>query len=493
MRAARRSLVLVAAGLFACGKKGHRLDTPVPLPSRSASSASARAMDSSVVVPAPREGLVYRSGSRLKIQWAEPIGPPSSVRIASGIVDAKTGRVCKMSYGGGERTCLPEDEQQAPPDDIGYLDEKQHHPVLVVDDSLCSAPPSPEPSLLWALPLHMESTPNRYVLEGPRRVQGVQVAAGSGCVVRYEKSTGAVCVRPFRLADVSDVVSIKESVLGREGEPSGVVVAAGADGSVLPLQEGAEYLDSKNEFRCALDDTKCVPRRYDILMDEAVVGTKVKTVSSSGGLRWAVTNDWESWARLSSERVPRNDAAFGARLIESILDEAHTIHFAESFDGEGRIALHVRAMPDGRRVPVSLYDRHLGSDCVPTRTDDGRWRCTVAIPASCELAEVGERDGGTKTEALSPSSSFCHKPETCCKGGTFYFPGLPARGARRFGDDGPRPPMPAVRGRVIRFAELSRMSDQVRMWAAGHRVLVYDKLEEHDETAFAELRLARDP
>ncbi len=492
MRAARLSLLLVAAGLFACGKKG-RLDTPVPMPSPSASRASPSATDSSVVLPVPREGLVYRSGSRLKIEWAEPFGQPSSVRIPSRVVDAKSGHVCTISYGEGERTCLPEDERQAPPDDIGYLDEKLHQPVLVVDDSLCSTPPSPERSLLWALPLHMESTPNRYVLEGPRRVQGAQVAAGSGCVVRYEKSAVAVCVRPFRLADVSDVVSIKESVLGRQGEPSGVVVAAGADGSLLPLLEGAEYLDSKNEFRCALDDSKCVPRRYDILMAKAVVGTKVKAVSSSGGLRWAVTNDWEGWARLSTELVPTNHATFEPRLVESILDDAHTIHFAEGFDGEGRIALHVRAMPDGRRVPVSLYDRHLASDCVPTKTDDGRWRCTIAIPTSCELTEVGDPDGGTKTEALSPSSSSCHKQETCCKGGTFYFPGRPARGARRFGDDGPRPPMPAVRGRILRFAEHSRMSDQVRMWAAGHRAIVYDKLEELDETAFAELRLVRDP
>jgi hypothetical protein len=434
---------------------------------------------------------VYQSGSRLKIRWAQPIG--GSARVVHAIFDTKLGRACVLPYGSAEgKPCFPEADEQADDEDVAFLEEALKTPVLLVDPLACSvAPPPDTTSKLWALsPLaSIDVKETRFHLDPPRRVPEAWTAEGPGCVVRYKRRPGPLCVRAFRPADVSDVVQMKESVLGSDG--AGVIVARGSDGSILPLGGGtSQYHDARHDFRCAIapEDETCLPSAHDILMSEPTVGAVVDAITSyPGGSSWAVSHEERVWAQLSP--FDGDAGNFQKRRVLSLLGDV--IHFPTRLaEPTARITLHLRTMPDGRAVPVSLYDTKLRRDCAPTKTDDGNWRCTVKVPMSCQETSVVEA-GATKS-VLSPGSSYCTGArEVCCQGGTVWFPAQPARAHRRFGDN--PAPHPAIPGRAVRYAEAPRTADHIGMWQPQVKALVYDQVEVLTEDAFARLRVVQDP
>ncbi|MDB4995105.1 MAG: hypothetical protein JWM74_2537 [Myxococcaceae bacterium] len=468
----RRAAVVLALVVGACAKE-----------KAPASPASARTP--APVVPAPvadaergRSAPLYQSGSRLKIRWAQPLGAAPDVRMVHAIFDTKLGRECVLPYGSAEgKSCFPVADREADDEDIAYLEEGLKTVVLMVDPLECTLAPAADTSTLWALsPItQLDAKATRYHLDAPRRVPEAYTAEGPGCVVHFKRRRGPLCVRAFRPADPSDVVQMKETVLGSDG--AGVVVAAGSDGSILPVG-GSVYRDARHDFRCAItsEADTCLPAAYDLMMSEPSVGTVVDVISSyPGGSRWAVWHKERAWAELSP--FAADAGTFQTRTVVSLLGDV--IHFpTQVAEPAARIALHQRTMPDGRAVPVSLYDTKLQRDCKPTKTDDGNWRCTVKLPMSCDEREVVEAD--VKKSVLSPSSSFCNgKRELCCHGGTVWFPAQAARAHRRFGYNPSA--REAVPGRAVRYAEAPRTAE-----------LLYDQLEVLTEDAFARLHIVQD-
>lgn len=356
--------------------------------------------------------------------------------------------------------------------------------ALIVDDASCFAPPRDD-GAIWALDRHPS---DRFRLDSPRRVGGAWAPAGSGDTVDYERSKRPLCVKPLRLVDPGDAVMTRETVLGDQ-HGAGVVVALGADGSILPPREGAEYIDTREDIRCAVTAAgTCLPRRHGLIEGTPVVGATVTVISSDRSAKWGVFGG-EIYALLAP--ADPKGKTIESRKVLSLLSPDAALHFTPLVEGEGRVVLHTMKVPDGRRVPVSLHDTHLERDCVPTKTDDGRWRCVVPLPATCQLTRVGA--GDAQVDALSPSSSFCEKRDTCCTGGAIWFPGRPAGGPIRGGID-PNPlPQPAVPGRAARFATTPRTADHVTIWQPQIRALVYDVVEELGADAFAELRMVQDP
>lgn len=473
MNVVRPLLPALAFGLACCGKAP--IDPP-PVPLSTATAG--------LITP------LYQSGSRLKVRWAESVDEGASVRVPIGIFDAKLGRDCELGHGPGDSACIPVADVNAEYDDIAYLDAEETAPVLLVDRAQCHLFGPPEPDRrLWALPHHRGGTPNRHVLDEPRYAFRLWMVEGSGCTPTFAPRWQARCVRPFRPADLHDVVETKEMTFGLEGDGSGIIVAVGADGSVLPLGMGAEYFEAANDVRCAVNDDACFPRWTDWLDETPSVGAELKVTSHSKHARkWGHRYGEDVWAALTP--APRDGARVGMRTVTALLPRDQALRFAPFAAGRGRIVVHGKTMPDGRRVPLSLHDTHLRRDCAPTVMDDGRWRCTVQLPGSCQQTFVGE--GEARTEAISPSSSFCREPETCCQGGPIWFPRIAARGPRRFDIAPDLSPRPAVPGRAVRFSETPRLADHVAMWVPRHRALVYDKVEDLGPDTFAEIRVVQD-
>ncbi|APR77174.1 Hypothetical protein A7982_02521 [Minicystis rosea] len=469
----RRCVSVLVLGLVGCGKPD-----PPPVP-----------------IDAATAGLrtpLYQSGSRLKVRWAEPVDGDASVRVPIGVFDAKLGRDCVLERDDkrAEASCIPIADVYAGSDDIAFLDHDETEPVLLADDDACGRGADREPDhRLWEIAHHRDKSLNRYVAEEARIATRPWIATGVGCTPNYERQRGARCVKPLREADLGDVVKTKET---RFGDPSGVVVAAGSDGSVLPLPLGAEYVDAADDIRCEVDADACVPRWPDYLDVTPTIGAEVRAhnYNARSSTKWAHKYGDNVWAALTP-RTPTKTGRFESRKVLALLTPDRALRFAQFTFGEGRIVLRGKTLPDGRRVPIALHDTVLHKDCVPAQMEDGRFRCTVQLPSSCQATRVGE--GDAKTEAISPSSSFCNTPETCCQGGVYWFPRTPARGPRRF-DIGPDLEYhPAIPGRAARFSETPRTADHVEQWQPQVRRLVHDKVEDLGPEVFAELRIVRDP
>jgi hypothetical protein len=152
--------------------------------------------------------------------------------------------------------------------------------------------------------------------------------------------------------------------------------------------------------------------------------------------------------------------------------------------------LRGKILPDGRRVPLALFDTLLGRDCEPTRIDGALWRCTVPLPPSCQRFEVGT--GEPKSEVLGASSSSSRPPEASCHGGPLWFRREPPRAPQRFSIDPDLSYHPAVPGHAARFAEAPRMVDPMPGLQRQVRQPVWDKVEDLGAEVFAELRVVDD-
>jgi hypothetical protein len=462
------ALVLACGALSACTQKPAEIE-PAP----------------AVLAPAGLGAPLYRSGTRLKLRWAEA-QEDASVRLPIGIVDAALGRDCELKGGPGDPACRPVADLDAGSEDVAYLDADEREPALLVDDEVCRGDAETDRRLWTIPPGHGHASEDRFLAGAPRRVKRLWVAVGAGCTPGYEERRGSWCVRPMRAADRRAAARTKEMRFGRAGDPSGLVAAVGLDGSVLPLALGPEYLDGARDFRCAVEEDACVPRWADSLQTTPTLGAELPVTSYSalGPNKWARRYGEEVWAALSP--APNDQRNAHTRTVLAVLTRAEALRFAPFTEGRGRLVLRGKILPDGRRVPLALHDTQLGRDCVPTRIDGALWRCTVQMPRSCRRAEVGER------EVLTGSSSFCNEPATCCHGGPIWFPREPARAPRRF-DIGPDLSYhPAVPGRAARFAEAPRVTDHVGGWQPQVRKPVWDKTEELGAEVFAELRVVEE-
>jgi hypothetical protein len=238
-----------------------------------------------------------------------------------------------------------------------------------------------------------------------------------------------VCLRPLTEEPLDDLVVVREAVLAVKQGASGALVAAASDGAILP-RWGPEYFDAEHDRTCSLDDAYC--------------------------------------HTLALAPEPR---------------------FPERFVGAGRITLRVRVTPDGREVPISLFDRDLQRDCVATAMEDGRWRCTVRVEHGCDYEEAY----GGRPEMLTPSTSFCNDPARCCRGGPIWIPARPAHLATCVGIGGCEPAEAARAGRALRFATQAREVAASWIYTDARRLPVLDVVERLEERVFAELRIERDP
>lgn len=322
--------------------------------------------------------------------------------------------------------CLPEGRSVDRLEDLAYFDEDRQLPAAVVDAGECESPSSSSDEL-WALGAHDWRWIHRSRASSPRWVSGVWLLAGGGCVPYWERSSRRVCLRPMTDEPLDDLVVVREAVLAPTAGASGALVAEATDGAILPRWG---YFDAEHDRMCSLDDAHC------------------------------------------RTRALAPEPTFPQRLV-----------------GPGRIALRVRVTPDGREVPISLFDRDLQRDCVATAMDDGRWRCTVRVEHGCDHEEAY----GGRPEMLTPSTSFCHDPATCCRGGPIWIPARPAHLATCVGIGGCEPAEPARAGRALRFATQAREEAASWIYTDARRIPVLDVVERLDERVFAELRIERDP
>ncbi|MEO8798557.1 MAG: hypothetical protein ABI551_11790 [Polyangiaceae bacterium] len=491
----RRASVLFAS-VLSSGACAHGPRPP-------AASEVARAPRGSTI--APSRASIYRSGSRYKLRWVGTTGPHAA-RIPFAIVDTELHTECKLD-GDDPLTCIPIGTM-ADDEKIAFLGANSKGPALIVDDDECVAARerTADDEHLWMLspfiaPLngHPESfQTQRYRLDAARRIADPWTMEGPGCVVHVEQGArGPLCVRPFRLVSLPEA-TLRDVTLGAAsaagGKTSGVIVASSADGALLPLPNLA-YIDARDDIRCSVgvDDGTCLPPPFTHLDATPVVGHVAKATSYvSAPASWASWEEPQSgrrtWARLAPGD-PKDHGNVQDRLVLSLLNLSTVVPFASRFEGAGRIVVHARVMPDGRSVPVSLYDTKLRRDCTPMKTDSGEWRCVVSLSYRCTRSQITEN--GVKREVLTGSTSFCHGESDCCQGGPVWIPSKPGRGPRRFGMNG-GVALPATPERAIRFAETGRMAEHIAGWQEPARALVLDRIEDVTPDVFARLEMFED-
>lgn len=451
-----------------------------------------------------RSAPLYRSGSRLKIRWYETIDGNAKLPLA--IYDSTLKTDCELT-GGDTPSCIPVAEM-ADDEKIAFLETKRKSPALIVDDNECVTKPAhtKDDDHLWSLSPFSSTDeqktfgdpsaiPKRFSLDPARRTDHTWTMEGPGCVVHVdENARGSLCVRPLHLVDTSGAAKAQAGVVGTGSEPvSGILVVVGPDGSILPRRGSPAYWDARNEFECFLDfhePATCLPHPWDKIPEMPVVGNEVKVQSFQPHPdTWAHYEDGgeTTWAKLAPFDETRDRSQ--PRKVLAIMDMQAAFPFGSKIDGTGRIAMHVRTVPDGRTVPISYYDTKLARDCEPEKTASGTWRCVVKLDMSCEASEVDQ--GGTKKEVITGSSSFCNEGETCCQGGPVFFPAVPPRPARRFGMEAssPRPGSPE---RVVRFSETSHVTDHIRGWQDQVQAPVFEKVEDLSESVFAEMKVVQD-
>lgn len=348
------------------------------------------------------------------------------VRLPIEIYDLARGVPCTLR---GD-VCLPEGRRVERLEDLAYFDEERQLPAAVVDAAECESPSSfsfSSSDELWALGAHDWGWNHRSRASSPRWTSGVWLLAGGGCVPDWERSSRRVCLRPMTEEPLDDLVVVREAVLAPKVGASGALVAEATDGAILP--RGA-YFDAEHDRTCSLDGSYCQPHA---------------------------------------------------------LAPAPT--FPERLVGGGRIALRVRVTPDGREVPISLFDRDHERDCVATAMEDGQWRCTVRVEHGCDFEEAY----GGRPDVLTPSTSFCTDPAKCCRGGPIWIPSRLAQPATCVGIGGCVPAQQARPGRALRFASQPRDVPAPWIYADGRSVPVFDVVERLDERVFAEVRIERDP
>ncbi len=462
----RALLVAIALLLATCGFPRDRTRN------LSVNEERPRAFDGSST--AGHSAPLYRSGARLKIRWASS---DTGARMPFAFVDRKLGRECRLENG----ACLPVAEAVWT-DKVAYFDDNNTRGALLVEDALCDAPNAPDARLFHAARHFDDATFNIYVADAPRRVAGMYKPIPSGCVPEYSKTSQILCVRPLSHLELVDLVIVRDTILGTGALRSGMTIAVANDGALLPYYP--HYIDARNGITCDIDVARCLPRFADKLEGVPVVGADVAVHSYELlGKRHATNADKTVWATI--EPATANGGRTQLRKVVDVLTENTIVHLREELIGTGRIVLRVRVTPDGRRVPISLYDTTLASDCTATTTDDGKLRCAALLPSSCTFG-----DG-----ALTPSSSFCDddERESCCRGGVYWFAGTPARGPVLHGYSTDPNPRAATPGRAVRFASTPHLGSQPTIWVPEKKVLVYDQLEEVGPDIFAELQLTEDP
>ncbi len=446
----------------------------------------------------------------MKIRWVGTTGPDAA-RIPFAIVDTELHTECKLD-GDDPLTCIPVGTM-ADDEKIAFLEANSQGPALIVDDDECVAPPrerTADDEHLWRLSAFvgpMQSPlaafvasfeKKRYRLDPARRITDAGTMEGPGCVVHVEQGArGPLCVRPFRLVSLPEA-TLREVTLGAApaagSKMSGLVVVSSPDGARLPLPNPA-YIDARNDIRCSvgIDDDACLPPPVTQLDAAPAVGHVAKAESSlDAPTSWA---SWEetpsgrrTWARLAPGD-PQHHGNVQDRLVLSLLDMSTVVPFSSRLEGAGRIVVHARVMPDGRSVPVSLYDTKLRRDCTPMKTDSGEWRCVVLRSYRCTQMRINEN--GVERDVLTGSTSFCHGESDCCQGGPVWIPSKPGRGPRRFGMNG-GVALPATPERAIRFAETSRMAEHIAGWQEPARALVLDRIEDVTPDVFARLKMFDD-